>query len=219
MEIKPEAVLFDLDGVLVDACEWHYNALNMALSDYKLPIIDYDTHITKYNGLPTKVKLQMLGISNSLLEKINNDKQKYTLEIIKNSANIMEEKIKLHEFLKKSNIKIVCVTNSIHETAKEMLIATGQMPYIDLLVTNEIVSKNKPYPDCYNYAIEFLKLDPFLTICVEDSPKGIEAAKNSMANYLWVVNNSSEVTLDNYYSFIKNTNMLINDSIIVSSNN
>jgi beta-phosphoglucomutase-like phosphatase (HAD superfamily) len=81
-------ILFDLDGVLVDACDWHYEALNLALVDAGFSGIDIESHFAKYNGLPTKVKLKMLGISDHLSNQINKNKQKYTLDIIKTTAKI-----------------------------------------------------------------------------------------------------------------------------------
>ena len=203
MALKVEAVLFDLDGVLVDACGWHYDALNMALVDAGYPIINTEDHLAKYNGLPTKVKLKMLGVSDQISDEINKNKQKYTLNIIKNTAKFMPEKIELHEHLKQQGIKIACVTNSIEETAKEMFIATGQMPYIDLLVSNEQVKRNKPHPDCYNHAIKILGINPVNCICVEDSVKGIEAAMTSVAGRCWIVSGTKEVTKENYYKYLK----------------
>jgi beta-phosphoglucomutase len=201
-----ECVLFDLDGVLVDACDWHYQALNVALVDAGYPMIDIESHISTYNGLPTKVKLQMLGVPDELADHINKQKQKHTLDIIRNSATIMQEKIELHEYLKSNGIKIACVTNSIEETAREMLVMTGQISYIDSLVTNEMVGRNKPYPDCYNYAISTLGVNPLECLCVEDSPKGIEAAAASLAKHLWVVTNTTNVDKKNYINFVESKN-------------
>lgn len=196
-----KAVLFDLDGVLVDACDWHYEALNAALNETGYEGIDRESHLTTYNGLPTRVKLQMLDIPDDVAATINREKQRHTLGIIRSTAKIMEEKIELHEHLRSLGIKIACVTNSIEETAREMLVATGQMAYIDILVSNEMVSRNKPYPDCYNHAIKSLGVDPSKCLCVEDSPKGIEAAKASIAKHLWVVSDTMKVTKDNYIKF------------------
>ena len=50
-------VLFDLDGVLVDATEWHYEALNRALRLFGFDISRYE-HLSAYNGLPTRKKLR-----------------------------------------------------------------------------------------------------------------------------------------------------------------
>lgn len=201
--MKIETVLFDLDGVLVDACDWHYEALNAALIESKYEPISQKDHKETYNGLPTKVKLNMLGIKNNKIFEINNLKQKHTLNIINANAKIMQEKLELHQYLKSLNIKIACVTNSIRETAELMLSKTGQLNYIDLLVTNEDVSLNKPHPVCYNYAIQKLMSNPNTSLCVEDSPKGIEAATKSKVKYLWTVNCPKDVTKNNFLNYIK----------------
>ena len=197
------AVLFDLDGVLVDACDWHYEALNAALVGSGHSPISREEHLSTFNGLPTKVKLKMLGVPDSEAARINEQKQKHTLDIIRSTATIMQEKIELHEYLKSQRIMIACVTNSIEETAREMLVSTGQMPYIDLLVSNEQVSRNKPYPDCYNHAIRVLGIEPSKCLCVEDSPKGIEAATASIAGHLWAVGGCTVVNKENYIRFME----------------
>lgn len=200
--MKYEAVLFDLDGVLVDACDWHYEALNQALMQIVGYQISRHDHETKYNGLPTNVKLRMLNIDEPFASRIGELKQLLTVETIHRNARLMLEKQELHKHLKKTGIKIACVTNSISATARLMLEKTGQLQYMDLVVANEDVKNNKPSPDCYNYAIEKLKVDPNKCICVEDSPKGIQAAINSRANAVWQVKNPSEVTLESYRRFV-----------------
>jgi HAD superfamily hydrolase (TIGR01509 family) len=198
-----KGIYFDLDGVLVDACNWHYEALNKALTSNGYAPINQNDHEKTFNGLPTKIKLKLLNFKEDEIKKINEDKQKYTFDIIKTNAAYMPEKVELHKFLKNNGFKIACVTNSIRETAVEMLNTTGQLEFIDLLVSNEDVLKNKPNPECYNLAINLLNTDPKYSICVEDSLKGIEAAKSSNINFLWTVKNSEEVNLLNFKSFAK----------------
>lgn len=200
---KITAVLFDLDGVLVDACDWHYQALNKALIETGVNAINEDDHQTKFNGLPTKIKLNMLNVSPDMIDVINTLKQKYTIEIIHNNANIMNEQIKLHKFLKSMDIKIACVTNSIKETAELMLEKTGQREYIDLLISNQDVKKSKPNPECYNKAVYLLNCNKKECICVEDSDKGIQAVINSMIPNLWIVKNPIEVTYQNYINYLE----------------
>ena len=88
-----EAVLFDLDGVLVDACDWHYLALNSALEAIGIPPISRYDHDTTYNGLPTRVKLEMLGLHEDECALVWKLKQDHTLQTIKENAVIQEEKI------------------------------------------------------------------------------------------------------------------------------
>lgn len=198
------AVLFDLDGVLVDACDWHYKALNKALVDLgHLPINETD-HINTFNGLPTKVKLHMLNVPSNEIDEINSLKQKHTIDIINSHATIMNEKIELHKFLHSMGIKIACVTNSIRQTAELMLEKTGQLNYIDLLISNEDVEKNKPNPEGYNKAVSHWNLKKSECLCVEDSDKGIQAVVNAMIHNLWVVKDTHDVTLEGYVNYMEN---------------
>jgi beta-phosphoglucomutase len=200
--MKIECVLFDLDGVLVDACEWHYTALNEALRQIVGFEISREDHISKYNGLPTAVKLRMLGLEAQTASRIEALKQMKTLEIIAEKAQIMPEKQELHSYLKSQGIKIACVTNSIHTTATAMLRQTGQINFMDLVVSNGDVPRNKPYPDCYNFAVQKLGVDPSNCLCVEDSPKGIESVRASCVPNLWIVQNSTEVNSSNYKEIV-----------------
>ena len=192
-----KAVLFDLDGVLIDACGWHYESLNRALLETVGFQITYEDHVTTYNGLPTKIKLQMLKIIGKDFDQVMSLKQLYTIEEIKKNSKVMKEKVELHSFLKKNQVKIACVTNSIKSNTELMLSSTGQLDFFDLIVSNEDVINNKPSPDCYNLAIDRLGVLPTHTICVEDSDKGYQAAKNSKASFVWRVANTEEVTLQN----------------------
>ena len=51
-----KAIIFDMDGVLIDAKEWHYDALNKALMFYAYPTISIKDHLNKFDGIPTKEK-------------------------------------------------------------------------------------------------------------------------------------------------------------------
>lgn len=200
---KLEAILFDLDGVLVDACDWHYIALNKALLKSGYIPISKDDHLKTFNGLPTKIKLNMLGIPSTEVNKINKLKQKYTIESIKKFAKIMPEKIELLSFLKDQDYKIACVTNSIRDTAEEMLYSTGQFEYMDLIVTNEDVKRNKPNPDPYNFAISKLEVDPKNVLCVEDSDIGLRSAFTSKAMHVLPVKDTAMVNKSYIEQIIK----------------
>ena len=80
-----QAVIFDMDGVLIDAKEWHFEALNKALTLFGYSISRFD-HLVTYDGLPTRRKLEMLslerGLPLQLHDFINELKQIYTTELI-----------------------------------------------------------------------------------------------------------------------------------------
>lgn len=194
-------ICFDLDGVLVDACEWHRIAFNQALEEFSINSIPIDKHYKIYNGLPTVKKLELLGITdNTLVKLINKRKQEITIQLI-SKLTLDLEKTKLLKKLKKSNFLIACVTNSIRETTEIMLKNTGQFQYFDLIITNQDVKNPKPNSEGYIKAMVLAKCLPENTWIVEDSPKGITAAMNTGANVIQV-KNASEVTLETIFKCI-----------------
>lgn len=194
-------ICFDLDGVLVDACEWHRVALNEALTEFSIPVISIEDHHKIYNGLPTIKKLELLGITDKeLIKTINLKKQEFTKKFIQN-LNIDIEKIKLLEELKSKNYLIACVTNSIKETTEIMLSNTGQINYFDFIITNQDVRNPKPSSEGYIKAMVLASCTPENTWIIEDSPKGITSAKNTGANVI-IVNNPNEVNVKNILTYL-----------------
>lgn len=194
-----DTVLFDLDGVLVDAPDWHFYAFNLALNEVVQWYIERDDHEKNFNGLPTKVKLRMLEkrgiVHESQFEKLESLKQEKVVEIIKNEITEEDKpKVLLMKELWAHGIKIGCVTNSIRKTTELMLDRMGILQYFDVIITNEDVSLAKPNAEGYITAMDRLQSTPESTVIIEDSPKGIQAAKASGARVI-EVKNSSEVDL------------------------
>ena len=76
-------IIFDLDGVLVEAKNIHFDALNKALGEYA---ISWNEHLSTYDGLKTYQKLDMLSKEKDLPiddhQHIWELKQKYTLQML-----------------------------------------------------------------------------------------------------------------------------------------
>ena len=82
-----KAIIFDLDGVLVDTKKIHFEALNLALKKFGHNEITFEDHIKIFDGLPTTEKLKILNqkrkLPKKIFFKINKHKQKITSEILK----------------------------------------------------------------------------------------------------------------------------------------
>ena len=180
--MKIKAILFDLDGVLVDATEWHYESLNRALGLFGFNIARYE-HLTTYNGLPTRRKLEMLsvekGFPEGLHSLVNKIKQKYTREeILRSCTPVFEKEFMIHQ-LKRDGFKLAVCSNSIRDSVELMLRGSGIFDLFDLVLSNEDVPNAKPHPDIYLTACQRLGVQPGETIIVEDAPHGVEAAKRA----------------------------------------
>jgi beta-phosphoglucomutase len=197
MEIK--AVIFDMDGVLIEAKDWHYEALNRALSLFGMEISRYD-HLVTYDGLPTTKKLEMLslerGLPTDLHKFINEMKQQYTMEIVyaKCKPRFYHE-YALSKF-KLEGYKMAVCSNSIRNTVEVMLEKASLIDYMEFLISTQDVLHPKPHSQMYDTAIAKMGLTPKECLIVEDNENGIKAAIASGAHVLKV----KSVEEVNYYN-------------------
>lgn len=193
-----KAILFDMDGVLIDAKDWHYEALNKALKLFGMEITRYD-HLVTYDGLPTRKKLEMLtlerGLPSSLHQFINELKQRYTLEIVYEACfPTFHHQFALSRLRKEGYYLSVC-SNSIRQTIEVMLERAELACYFAFYLSNQDVLQGKPHPEIYQKAIERFNLSPQECLIVEDNHHGIQAAKASGAHVLEVAK-STQVTYE-----------------------
>ena len=171
-------VLFDLDGVLVDTKGIHFHALNEALEKYGYPSISYKDHLSKFDGLPTEEKLDMLGVQEDLINKIQIHKQSvtyYKLNTIKPDADITE----LFGLLKQRGYKIGICSNAIDKTVHKCINMLELEEYIDIVQTTFDVTNPKPHPEMWWNAMTEFGVYPEECIIIEDSPKGLASAYHS----------------------------------------
>lgn len=184
-----KAVIFDLDGVLVEAKDWHYEALNKALAIFGCDF-SYEEHLSTYDGLPTKTKINMLNKTKNfpieLSEVVYDLKQIYTNEYFSTRCFPDFSQDYLFRKLKDKNIKTAVASNSIRATVDQAMINLDIKKYIEFSLSNEDVENPKPSPDIYLKAIKNLNLTPEECLIVEDNQNGIKAANASGAHCLEV---------------------------------
>lgn len=174
-----KAILFDMDGVLIDAKDWHYEALNRALEHFGYTI-SRESHLSTFDGLPTRQKLKILskahGLSEQLHEFLNALKQVYTLAISHQRCKPVFN----HQFalsrLKAEGYRIAVCSNSVRKSVEAMMKLSALEPYVDELVSNEDVSRGKPDPEMYYRAMTSFGLKPEECLILEDNDHGIQAA-------------------------------------------
>ena len=199
-------IIFDLDGVLVEAKNIHFEALNKALGSYT---ISWNEHLSTYDGLKTFQKLEILSKEKGLPKEdhpaIWKNKQKYTLEALSN-LQINSDLLNTIAHLSKDGYKIVCCSNSIRKTVLTVLAKLGLIEFMDLIILNEDVLNSKPHPEMYWQAISKMNCLPEETLIIEDSPYGLLAAARSKS-YILRVKNPKEVTYNNINNKINEIKM------------
>ena len=186
-----------MDGVLIDAREWHYEALNRALNLFGYTISRLE-HLTTFDGLPTKKKLEMLsldrGLPRGLHPFLNELKQVYTTELIHRQC----KPTFAHEYalskLKGAGYQLAVASNSVRGTVELMMKKSNLHIYLDRMLSNEDVKAAKPDPEIYLMACQQLGLLPRDCLVVEDNPHGVRAAEAAGCPVM-VVHGVEEVNL------------------------
>ena len=207
MEGKIKLIIFDLDGVLVEAKNIHYEALNEALGDKYA--ISWNEHLSTYDGLKTTQKLDMLSEKKGLPIDIHSDiwenKQQLTLDKLR-ALKPNVDLIQTMNLLVSEGYKIAVCSNSIRKTCLTVLSKLGIMEFMDLVISNEDVKNGKPHPEMYWKAISMMSCLPEETLIIEDSPYGLLAAARSKSHILRV-KNTKETTYRNIDNKLKQIEM------------
>ena len=186
-----KAIIFDLDGVLVDTKIIHFEALNLALKKYNFKEISMDDHVKIFDGLPTNEKLKILNKSENLSKnfffKINKYKQKITSSILKKKIKPKKNILDIFKYLHK-DYKIGVATNAVKSTLEICLKNLGISKYVDFKLSNEGINNPKPNPEIYLRTFIKFGIYPSEALIVEDSHYGREAAISSGAKLLPIKN-------------------------------
>ena len=177
-----QAVIFDMDGVLVDSEPWHYEIECKLFEELGLDVPE-EVHLTYvgtdadhlYSDLKRRYNLSM-----SVPELIEWD-SKYRVEIFREMNNIQPNPglVDLLKEIRSCGLKIGLATSSIYELVKIILEKCGINSYFESIVTTDLAGKSKPAPDVYLMAARNIGVAPENCMVIEDSTNGIKAAKSA----------------------------------------
>lgn len=200
-------IIFDLDGVLVEAKQIHYDAFNKALGEKYS--ISWDEHLSTYDGLKTNQKLDMLterkGLPIDAHKQIWDDKQKFTLKALSDLQPNIQLQVCM-DMLISSGYKLAVCSNSIRKTVLTVLSKFDIIDRFDLILSNEDVTNSKPHPEMYWKAMSMMRCLPEETLIIEDSPYGLLAANRSRANVMRVAS-PKEITYININKYLNKEKM------------
>ena len=184
-----EAIIFDLDGVLVNAQGWHEEAFVRAMSDYGYEVSP--NFMRKgYSTLGRLEELRKIGKAPQNFKAIAELKQKYIKEIIDNRCVPVDRIIMAVNFAQEyTGGKLAIATNCSRKSAVDMLTLSGLMPFFDVIVTSDDAKdKLKPHPKLYLQASYELGVFSKKCLAIDDSDIGILSAVDAMCRTLRIRN-------------------------------
>lgn len=204
-----KCVLFDLDGVLLNAKEIHYEALNEALYDLCSYKISRKEHLSIFDGLPTRIKLDKLknklNLDDKLISEIKKIKQQKTIQLIRKYIEPLQNQIEVLSWLREDGYKLGVCTNSVRETLSVSLQKLNISDFFDIKLSNQDVNYPKPSPEIYTLAMSRLNCLPGETLIFEDNFNGIAAAKASKA-FVFEVASITDINKDTINKAIEKVN-------------
>ena len=178
MSEKIKAVIFDLDGVITDTSEYHYQAWKRLAEEEGIPFNRDDNN--KLRGVSRSECLKILlngkQVSNEQFQKMMDRKNEYYVELLRQmtSENILSGAREIVLEIKRRGIKTAIA--SVSKNTRTVLQGTGIKALFDVIVDGYSVKNTKPAPDIFLFAAKELGVKPEDCAVVEDAEAGIDAA-------------------------------------------
>ncbi len=217
-----KAVIFDMDGVIVDTNPHHktawreyYQRNGKTLSD-----ADFVEHVSgKHNNAILGHLFDGQILSTDEAKRLAYEKEALFRELYSPVITPVAGLVPFLQTLKAANIRTAVATSAPVENLDFVMDALGIRSYFDALLNESMVNHPKPDPEIYQKAMAMLGVDPADTVIFEDSMTGIQAAKAAGATVvgmattespdeLWpfvddVAYDFTEVTLDRLQQLVK----------------
>ena len=191
----PKALLFDLDGTLIDSEFFHFECWNEILEEFSAKL-SYEDWLNNYAGVPMPANagrlIEKFGIVTPLPELIKK-REKLTLDRLKTKdVNLMPYVADVLEYFRQKNLTLALVTSSPRQDVEAVFERNGLGKYFKLIITRTEVVKSKPDPESYNVCVEKLGLKKEECLVFEDTINGIKSAKAAGLTCFAIQNNTDE---------------------------
>ena len=212
-----KAIIFDLDGTLVDSLPYHHESWRIFFKNNNLEEHDFSEVLKEYKGGGTlELMTSVFGdmYTKDELKKMTDDKEIIFRDIYKSKIYPIEGLNKFLDNLKENNILLSIGSNAIRKNVLMTIEELGITGYFSSIICGDEVSKGKPDPEMYLKTLSNLKMDKNECIIFEDSIEGVTAAKNAGIKSIGVTSSQSSEILKSFGAF-----KTINDYTEISLDN
>lgn len=188
MKLRPKAIIFDMDGVIVDSMPYHFLAWYEALRPWGIRVNCFDIY-SREGEHWEKTLRELLGKAgikptDEILKKIFSARQKIFKRNFKRF--IFKGVDKFLICLKEKEYLLGLVTGTPDNEIKKIL-PSKVLALFDAVVAGNHLRKGKPYPEPYLKAAKELDILPAECVVVENAPLGIESARKAGARCIALV--------------------------------
>jgi HAD superfamily hydrolase (TIGR01549 family) len=172
MKLKPDAILFDMDGVLIDSLDSWRSSLNAALKAHNNQEITKEEFIEKYWGYDLYATLDKIGLDHSIVTACNELYQEY-FDKVTMYPDVKDTLQKLKRYKKG------IITNTPRNRAIQVIKNFKLGRYFNTVVTSDDVDIGKPNPDIVLKACKNLGIEPAEVVMVGDTGSDLEAGNTA----------------------------------------
>lgn len=175
-----KAVLFDVDGTLVDTEKLQSDAYALVLKQYGHEDIEPTKHGTiHFPGEATNdtwLRLIKQYPIDEEIQKLAGKKREAAMELLKAGVAPMRGAVELLRSLHEGGVKIALVSSALRDRLTLMVDALGIADYVDVIVSGDDALNHKPAPDSYLLAVQKLGVNADECVVIEDAEVGVQAA-------------------------------------------
>lgn len=177
----PWAVLFDMDGVLVDNTDFHINAWLQFSGRHGRPI-SKDQYLDNINGRVSADAMAYVfgcSVSPDELRTLTEEKEGIYRELYRPHLRPAPGLVAFLDALKAQNVRLAVGTSAPESNVLFTLDGLSLRPYFDAIVDASMIRHGKPDPEIYRTAAERVDIDPARCVVFEDALAGIEAGRRA----------------------------------------
>ena len=197
---RPEAVLFDFDGILVDSEPMHHRAFTEVLDPLGMGFT-WGEYVETYMGFDDRdafreaFRAKGIDLDDANLAKLVAAKSEAFLRGLRDGVTAYPGAVSLVEFLRAAGLPLALCSGALRSDIDPVLAQLGVARCFDVIVSADDVRRSKPDPE--SYALAFARLSeryvtmltvPGKSVAVEDTPAGIRSAKGAGLRVLAVTN-------------------------------
>ncbi|HEX9414661.1 MAG TPA: HAD-IA family hydrolase [Ktedonobacterales bacterium] len=175
--VGPGAVIWDVDGVLLDSAEQHRRAWHRLAAEEHVPFTDADFWAT-FGMRNADIIPRIYGAERTAAEiqALADRKETYYRELLQAEATALPGARELVVALRAAGYRQAIGSSAPEENLRVIVELLGLAPYLDAVISGERVARGKPAPDIFLAAADALGTPPGRCLVIEDAPAGVVAA-------------------------------------------